>query len=373
LIIPLGCRHYFKQGIYYPKAYAIIVLTMGILSGVSDFFGLDIGTTNIRLVQLQGTGRVKTLAKYAYVPVDSKIVLSDSKADQQKLAQAIKQLISESRVTSRNVAVGIPSQRVFTTVVDIDRLAPSELAKTISFQAESLIPTPPAESKIDWALLGDSPVDKTKVEILLSSVTNSFVEDRLDMLESLGLNVIAFEPDSMALARAVVAQDSTTPQMVLDIGSKSTDLVIDLNGAPRLTRAIPTGTEAIVRAAMQTLSIDEKQAHQFVFKFGLSKDKLEGQIYQSIIGTVDLLMTEVEKSIKFFQARYVNNKMDRIIVTGGASTLPELPLYIANKFGVNVEIGNAWRNVSFPADRQNELLAVSNYFSVATGLAERSE
>lgn len=346
---------------------------MSILSGVSDFFGLDIGTTNIRLVQLHGAGKVKTLAKYAYTPVDSKIALSDSKADQQKLVQVIRDLLNEARVTTRNVAVGIPAQKVFSTVVDIERLPNNELDKTIRYQADSMIPTPLAESKIDWALLGDSPTDKTKVEILLSSVTNAFIEGRLDMLESIGMNVIAFEPDTMALARAVVASDSMTPQMVLDIGSKSTDLVVVMNGAPRLTRSIPTGAEAIVRAAMQNLNIDEKQAHQFVFKFGLSKEKLEGQIHQAIIGTVDVLMAEIEKSIKFFQARYVESKLDRIIVTGGASTLPELPLYIANKFGVNVEIGNAWRNISFPAERQNELLSVSNYFSVAAGLAERSE
>lgn len=65
--------------------------------------------------------------------------------------------------------------------------------------------------------------------------------------------------------------------------------------------------------------------------------------------------------------------LERIIVTGGASTLPEFPLYLANKFAINVEIGNAWRNVSFPTDRQNELLAVSNHFAVAAGLAERME
>jgi Tfp pilus assembly PilM family ATPase len=146
-----------------------------------------------------------------------------------------------------------------------------------------------------------------------------------------------------------------------------------MNGAPRLTRAIPTGTEAIIRAAMQNLNIDTPQAEQFVFKFGLSKDKLEGQIYQAIIGTVDLLTTEIEKSVKFFQSRYSDLKMDRIIVTGGASALPEFPIYIANKFGISVEIGNAWRNVSFAADRQNELLAVSNHFGVAAGLAERNE
>lgn len=346
---------------------------MSVLSGVTDFFGLDIGTTAIRMVQLRGNARIKTLVKYAYVPVDSKVALSDAKGDQQKLVQTIRELLGQARVSTRNVAVGIPSSKVFTTVVDIDRLSPSELAKTIAYQADSLVPTPLAESKLDWALLGDSPKDKAKVEILLSSVSNSFIENRLDMLEAIGLNVIAFEPDSMALVRAVVPADANSPQMVLDIGSKAADLVVTVNGAPRLVRSIPTGSEAIIRAAAQNLNIDDKQAQQFVFKFGLGKDKLEGQIYNAIISTIDILMTEIEKSIKFFQARYTGAKIDRITVTGGASALPEFPLYIANKFGISVEIGNAWRNVSFAASRQNELLAVSNHFCVAAGLAERVE
>ncbi len=346
---------------------------MSILSGVSAFFGLDIGTTAIRLVELRGAGATKTLVKYAYVPIDSKLVLSDSKSDEQKLGQTIRELIGQARLSTRNVAVGIPSQRVFTAVVDFDRLSPDELAKAIHYQADSLIPTPPDKSKIDWAVIGDSPKDKTKVEVLLSSVENEFVEKRLDFLESIGLEVIAFEPDNLALTRALIAPDVTATQMVLDIGNKSTDLVIMSGGSPRLTRAIPTGAESIVRAAAQSLNVEDKQARQFVFKFGLSKDKLEGRIYDAIIGTVDLLTGEVDKSIKFFQTRYVDQKVSRIIVTGGASALPEFPLYLANKFGVEVEIGNAWRNVAFAPERQNELLAVSNHFGVAAGLAERTE
>lgn len=345
---------------------------MSLLTGVSEFFGLDIGTTAIRLVELRGSGPAKTLVRYAYLPIDAHIVLSDSKTDQQKVVQAVSDLLSQARMTTKNVAVGVPSQRVFTTLADFDRLPSGELAQAIRYQADSLIPTPLAESKLDWAVVGDSPKDKTKVEVLLSSVPNSFIEQRLDALESIGLNVIAFEPDNLAITRSLLPPDLTTPQLVLDIGQKSTDLVIAMNGAPRLTRAIPTGVEAIIRGAAQNLNIDDKQAEQFVFKFGLSKDKLEGQIYQAIIGTVDLLMTEVEKSIKFFQARYTDTKVDRMVVTGGASVLPEFPLYLANKFGVNVEIGNAWRNVTFAPDRQNELLAISNQFGVAVGLAERS-
>jgi len=305
--------------------------------------------------------------------VDSKLVLSDAKTDQQRLAQIIKELLDQAHMNTRNVAVGIPSQRVFTGVVDFDRLPPGELSKAIRYQADSLIPTPLEKSKIDWAVIGDSPKDKTKVEVLLSSVENDFVEQRLDMLESIGLDVIAFEPDNLALTRALVAQDSMQPQMVIDIGSKNTDIVVTMNGAPRLTRAIPTGAESIIRSAAQNLNIDDKQARQFVFKFGLSRDKLEGRIYDAIIGTVDLLTGEIDKSIKFFQSRYVEMPVSRIIVTGGASALPEFPLYLANKFAVEVEIGNAWRNVSFAPERQNELLAVSNHFGVAAGLAERAE
>lgn len=346
---------------------------MNILSGNSDFFGLDIGTTAIRLVQLQGAGPVKSLARYAYAPIEAKLSLSDAKADQNRLAQEIRNLVSGSRVSSRNVAVGIPSNRVFTTVVDIDRLSPDELMKTLRLQADSIIPTPIVDSKFDSAVIGTSPVDQSKVEVLISSVLNDYVESRLELLESIGLNVVSFEPDNLSIARSMIAPESTVPEMVVDIGNKNTDIVLVMNGAPRLTRAIPTGTEAIVRSAMQNLNIDAKQAGQFVFKFGLSQEKLEGQIYQAIVSTVDIIVSEIEKSIKFFTNRYAGAHVERIVVSGGASALPEFPLYIANKTGISVEIGNAWRNVLFPPERQNELLAVSNHFAVAAGLAERNE
>lgn len=346
---------------------------MSVLSGVSAFFGLDIGSSALRVVELHGSSAEKVLYKYAYMPIDSKISLSDSKNDQQRLGQAIAQLIAQARLSTKNVAVGIPSSRVFTTVADVPRLPAHELDKSIRYQADSIIPTPLNESKIDWSVVGDSPVDKTKVEILLTSVPNDFIEKRLDMIESLGLNVIAFEPDNLAIARALIPPNDTLGSMILDVGENSTDLTIVYAGLPRLTRSIPTGMDAIIRSAMQNLSIDEAQARQFVLKFGLSQGKLEGQVYQAIIGTVEVLVTEISQSIKFFQTRYPNAKLERIIVTGGGSVLPEFPLYLANKFSLNVEIGNSWRNVQFAADRQNELLSISSQFSVAVGLAERNE
>lgn len=344
---------------------------MSILGGVSDFFGLDISSSAVRVVQLKGSGPIKALDRYGETIMEGTTAVSDATADRQKVAKTIYELVKKSGISTKNVAVNLPSSRVFTTTIDMDHMSETELAQTIKYQAESFIPTPLAQAKIDWAVIGTSPKDPKKVEVLLSSAPNEFIEARMDMLESIGLNVIAFEPEGLALCRSIVPLDATTTQMVLDIGRSSTDLVIAMAGVPHLSRAIPAGMQAMVRVAVQNLSIEPAQAEQFVSKFGLGKDKLEGQIYNAIIGTVEGIMVEVEKSIKFFQSRYPNVGIERIIVTGGASALPELPLYIANRFGLNVEIGNAWRNVSFPASKQNEMLAVSNHFGVAVGLAER--
>jgi type IV pilus assembly protein PilM len=345
---------------------------MSILSGVTDFFGLDIGSTSIRLVQLQGQGPVKNLVKYGFAPLDEATSTVDSKSNI-LITNTLKQLISKSQITTKNVAVGLPSQKVFTTVVEVDKLVQKEMSKSIQYQIGSFIPTAVDDSKVDWSIIGDSATSPNKADLLISSVLNSVSQDRLDMLESIGLNVIALEPDNLALTRAVLDPTNTKPQMVFDLGSVNSDLVISMNNAAMLTRSINYGIESLIRAAMQELNVKKEQAQEVVFKFGLNKNKAQGQVYEAIINPVNALLAEIDLSIKFFVNKYPNIKLDKIIVAGSAAIIPEFPLVLANHTGINVEIGNAWRNVLFDVSRQNELLAISDYFGVAVGLAERSE
>jgi Tfp pilus assembly PilM family ATPase len=168
------------------------------------------------------------------MPVADALTLSDSKIDQQKLAQQIKEFLHQMGISSKNVAVNLPSHRVFTTVIDMDKMSSAEIAKAIRYQAESFIPTPPDESKIDWAVVGDSPKDPKKTEVLLSSVPNEFVEKRWICLRVLGLALSHLSRIVWHLTRAIIPSDVMTPQMILDIGHKATDLVIAMNGAPHL-------------------------------------------------------------------------------------------------------------------------------------------
>ena len=74
---------------------------MGILTGVTDFFGLDIGTTAIRVVELHGGGKVRGLYRYGQISIDPKVSESDSKADAAKIAQAVKQVITEAKISTQ--------------------------------------------------------------------------------------------------------------------------------------------------------------------------------------------------------------------------------------------------------------------------------
>jgi type IV pilus assembly protein PilM len=158
---------------------------------------------------------------------------------------------------------------------------------------------------------------------------------------------------------------------VLDIGANSTDLVIMSSGTPRLIRSVAVGGQTLIKAAAHNLGVDEEQASQFLYKFGLTQSKLEGQIFKAIKSGIDMLTSELDKSNKFFTSRYKDVKIEKIILTGGSSMLPELPTYLANATGLPVEIGNAWSRIRFNVSMQEQLMSISNQFAVANGLALR--
>ncbi len=343
-----------------------------IFNVVGDFFALDIGSSGIRVVQLRGSGSNHTLVRYGAAAIDPKISLSDAPADQVKISQVVGALIAEVGVGTKNVVAGLPSSKTFVTIVDLPKLSSQELESTIKYQADQYIPMSIDEAKLDWAILGDSPVSPDKSEVLLASVSNQFVEKRMEMLESLGLNVIGLEPDALAITRSL-SDGSAAAQLIIDVGEFATDIIVTFGGAPRLVRSIPTGAQAMVKSVMQSLSVEENQARQFVYKFGLDNTKLEGQIYRALESTAELMTTEVKKSLQFFSSRYQNTAVNQIVTSGAAALLPGFHQYISAASGnLPVQPGNSWQHVSYSNSVHEQLMAINNQFAVAVGLAQRS-
>lgn len=346
---------------------------MSILKGVGDFFALDIGTNAIRVVQLKPEGQDKwSLVTHAYVPVDNRIISSDSSEARRRLSETIMTAVGQSGIKTKNVVIGLPSSKTFTTVVDIPNVSDAELKATMKYQVDQYIPMGIDDAKVDWVLLGQSLHESSQMEVLISSTAKAYAEERLEMIEALGLNVIAAEPDPIAMVRALVPPNAGAAAMImLDMGELSTDLAITYGDAPRLVRSIPTGVSSLVKAAMQNLNVQEDQARQFILKFGLAPDRLEGQVLRALETTLEGFAVEITKSIKFFQTRYPNVSISGTLLSGFAAIIPMLGDYLGAKTGVQSVAANPWQNIKISANDQQQLAAVASEFTTAVGLAKR--
>lgn len=346
---------------------------MKILKGVGDFFALDIGTNAVRVVQLANDGQDKwTLINYGYAPVDVRTTSANSKESERRLGEVIMTAVGQSGIKTKNVVMGLPAQKTFTTVIDVPNMSEAELRSTIRYQIDQYIPMAIGEAKVDWALLGQSLHNPQQQEVLLASTANSYSEERLEFIEGLGLNVIAAEPDPIAMVRSLLPVGIKDARLIIDVGEMATNLVVTYNDSPRLVRNIPTGLQSLVKSAVQNLNVQEDQARQFILKFGLAPDRLEGQVYHAIEGVLDGFSTEITKSIKFFQTRYPNVVIGGILLSGFASVIPRFGDYINTKTGISSSAGNPWQKVHVSQSDQQRLLPIASEFATVVGLAQRS-
>ncbi|MCA9335022.1 type IV pilus assembly protein PilM [Candidatus Saccharibacteria bacterium] len=344
---------------------------MAMIKGVGDFFGLDIGTNAVRVVQLSPVGPGKwALRHYGYAPIDLKTATANSAEAKQRLGEVIMTVVGQSGIKTKNVAVGLSASKTFVTVIDMPMTSESELKSTIKYQLDQYIPMPLEEAKVDWSLLGTSLHDPSKQEVLLASTSMVYAEDRLELVESLGFDVIAAEPETLASIRSLSSQSAQGAQVVVDVQDQVINVGILYNDAPRLVRSIPSGLSTFVRAAVQNLNVQEDQARQFVLKFGLAPDKLEGQVVRALENTAEGVASELQKSIKFFQTRYPSITVGTVLLAGYASVIPQLDRYLASKIGIQTMVVSPWQKVSVPSGDQN-FASIAPEFSVAVGLAQR--
>ncbi len=346
---------------------------MSLLHGVGDFFALDIGTNSIRMIQLSGNAEKGwTLDKFAYVPVDQKITKDDSETGKRKLGEIILGAREQAGIKTKNIAIGLPARKTYTAIIEVPNAPQRELTQTVKYEADQYVPMSVDEAKIDFAVLGISPNDAKKAEILLSSTDNAYAESVMESVEQLGLNVIAQEPEPIAMVRALAPVGVQDARMIIDLGETSTDLVVMYQGSPRLVRSIPGGLLSFVRTVENSLKVRDDQARQFILKFGLAQDKLEGKVFEALKSTLEGFAMEMTKSVRFFQNRYVGAQVDGIVLSGFSGIIPFMAEYIEMQTGVATTQGNPWQYVKVTPAQQQMLLPVASEFAVAIGLAERS-
>ncbi|MBQ3452788.1 pilus assembly protein PilM [Candidatus Saccharibacteria bacterium] len=346
---------------------------MNLLHGVGDFFSLDIGTNSMRIVQLTGSAQHGwTLQKFAYVPIDQKLTADSSDLGKKRLGEAIMGAVNQAGIKTKNVAIGLPAGKTFTSIVETETLPEKELRKSFKYEIDKYVPMAMSDAKADYVILGPSPNDPAKTEVLVSSVAKDYAESTMEMIEKTGLNIIAMEPEPLAAARSLTPPGAIDATMVVDFGEKSTDLVVTFKNQPRLVRSIPGGFGTLVKAVANGLGVREDQSRQFILKFGLDQNQVEGQVFKILNTHLDTFASELAKSVRFFQTKYINGKVGGIVLSGYAGMIPLFTNFIEAKTNIASVKGNPWQLVQTTGDQQRALMSVASEFAVAIGLSERS-
>jgi type IV pilus assembly protein PilM len=168
----------------------------------------------------------------------------------------------------------------------------------------------------------------------------------------------------------LVGNDKSTT-MLIEVGMSTTDISIISEGISILNRSIDIGGLAITRSISHNLNIGMKRAEQFKYDLGISSfDSSDNTIPKTIIESINPIINEVKHMISLFESKG-NPNIEKIILSGGSSMLPNLTKYFEKIFNINVVIGDPWSRISYPVDLEPVLKEIGPRLSVAVGLAIR--
>ena len=355
---------------------------MSFLDTFSNFFakkeksvlGVDIGSSSLKVVQLRkdhGKAVLETYGELALGPYGGRDVGQATNLSAEQIAETLKDLLREAKVTTKSCGVSIPYSRSLLTLVDLPYREDSKEQKTIiELEARKYIPIPVSEVQLDWFIVPETdPSQKAstrgKVEVLVVAVHN----DELSLLQSVivgaGLSASFYEIEIFSTIRAVV-DEPVKPFMVLDVGAASTKVYVVERGVVAFSHAISAGSQDITRAIAVSGNVSIARAETL--------KKEEGIGGSSALGSPELVFSRIFSEARRVLMQYETEhkkSITSIVLTGGGGVTKELGAYAKNIFSIDVRVANPFAKTEAPAFMRTILEEVGPEFAVAVGLALR--
>jgi type IV pilus assembly protein PilM len=353
----------------------------------SNYLGVDIGGSSIKLVELANNRGRAQLVTYGYMerPLggEGKRLLDDTDA----VANAIRRVADSAKVTTKNAITALPATAVFSTILNLPEMSRKDLASSkkitsaVEYEAKKVLPLPVEEMILDWKVLGDvagagaaSDQRVKNLQVLLTAAAKNVVQKYIDIFKRAGLNLLSLETESFALSRSLVGKDRSVVVMI-DIGASDTDIIIVEGMIPYIDRSVNVGGYHMTKAMAQTMGIPLEQAEQFKRDVALyMPPEMNGKIVPATIEKMLApVITEMKYLFDFFLKQPGNEgkRIDRLILSGGNALMFNVPKYMTSVFNIRAFLGNPWARVIYPEELQPLIDQIGARYAVAVGLAMR--
>jgi type IV pilus assembly protein PilM len=371
--------------------------------------GLDIGSSVVKAVQLRRSGKGIELEKFGIAEIypggDKKAAAASVR--ELKMA-AVRAALQKANISAKQAITAVSGESIIVRYIQLPDMPEEELKNALKWEAEEYIPFHIDEVNIDSVILGRAG-EGGKVDVLLVSAKKELVNEHVDLVRAIGLTPVIIDVDSFAFLNCFEINYQPNPTDVIaliNIGAEITNINVYMGGISRFSRDITIAGDTLTTAIQSRLGTSFAQAEELKVTEGAPLPAVEGEgegpaesgLLDTIRGTVEKitgeelgedsqeaiaakviknslnnLVSEIRRSIQFFENQANGRTVQKVVLGGGTSKLRNLDKLFAHELNLPVEIIDPLRRISVVGrDIDSDALIKSKQMlGVGMGLALR--
>lgn len=280
-------------------------------------FGLDISRSSIKLSKLESkeVGFVPKFIEEVKLSETCELFSREKgNLECKEVKTALLKLKKKYKIDFVRVSIPEENTFVFRTLVPQDVLHTIE--EFIMYNLDQYIPLDPQEVIFDYKILADHINNDGKIPVVVTAIVKQVINEFTSVIESCGISVVAFEPETHAVARAVIDKEDLNPYIIINVDHQSTSISVVENRFVQYTQTLPiSGDDIAKKMSPGTANVFKDSINKVIIYWFTSQDQVNpGQ------------------------------KIENIILTGEALESPNLINFLESNLFVNATFGNVWAN-----------------------------
>jgi type IV pilus assembly protein PilM len=338
--------------------------------------GLDIGSSAVKAVELKTTGKTYRVVAFGTEPVPPDSIVDGAIIDGGAVADSIARLFENKAFKARDVAASLSGNAVIVKKISLPVMTSAELSESIYWEAEQYIPFDIQDVNLDYQILNGDGDSNGTMEVLLVAAKKEKIADYTGVISKAGRVPVLVDVDVFALQNAYEVNYLPEPGSVavlLNAGASAININILSGSRSLFTRDISIGGNAYTEAVQKELGLTFETA-EYV-KRGQAVDGVTlDEVRPVLQAMTENVLLEIQKTFDFFKATASSDRIDRILLSGGASSVDGFAQALEERLGAPVETFDPFRQIGFDPVRLGvvETDGLVPTAAVAVGLALRN-
>ncbi len=301
--------------------------------------GLDLGSSAVKAIELKPVGKGYKVTAFGSEPIPPDSIVDGAIIDGAAVAAAVRRLFESRNIKTKEVAASLSGNAVIVKKISLPVMTEAELAESIYWEAEQYIPFDIQDVNLDYQILDGRDTGKGTMDVLLVAAKNEKISDYTGVIGQAGRSAVVIDVDAFALQNAYEANygaDANAVVVLLNAGASATNINILSGEQSVFTRDISIGGNAYTEALQRELSLPFEQADQL--KRGQTVNGTTYEDARPVLRAVtENVMLEIQKTFDFFKATAASDRINRIVISGGASRAEAFGEMLADRFEAPVE------------------------------------